>query len=112
MSEVTEQSVRFQTALSPVKFIQASSVLALSEDEIAPSDFVSLPAPLYSDTRHLINAQRLAQFTPGAFLLNCARGPLVDTYALMVARESGHIAGAALDVTEPEPLPGDHPILK
>jgi D-3-phosphoglycerate dehydrogenase / 2-oxoglutarate reductase len=81
------------------------------DELIRTSDFVSLHAPLYGDTRHMIDAERLAQFKPGAYLINCGRGPLVDTNALMDALRSGQIAGAALDVTEPEPLPGDHPLL-
>jgi D-3-phosphoglycerate dehydrogenase len=82
------------------------------EELIRTSDFVSLHAPLYAATHHMINAETLRLFKPGAFLLNCARGPLVDTEALMDALRDGRIAGAALDVTEPEPLPGDHPILE
>jgi len=82
------------------------------EELITTSDFVTLHAPLTRDTRHMIDADRLRSFRPGAFLLNCARGPLVDTNALMQALEEGWILGAALDVTDPEPLPGDHPILK
>jgi D-3-phosphoglycerate dehydrogenase len=70
-----------------------------------------LHAPLYEGTRRLINAERLARFKPGAYFINCARGGLVDTPALMDALRSGHISGAALDVTDPEPLPGDHPLL-
>jgi D-3-phosphoglycerate dehydrogenase len=82
------------------------------DELIRTSVFVSLHAPLYRDTRKLINAERLAQFTPGAFLINCARGQLVDTAALMGALKNGQVAGAALDVTNPEPLPGDHPLLE
>ena len=84
----------------------------VSLDElIRTSDFVSLHAPLTRDTRHMIGAGQLRRFQPSAFLINCARGPLVDTDALMEALREGWIAGAALDVTDPEPLPGDHPIL-
>jgi len=86
--------------------------LVALDELLATSDFVSIHAPLYRDTHHLINAERLARFKPGAYLINCARGSLVDTEALMDALRDGRIAGAALDVTEPEPLPGDHPILE
>ena len=75
------------------------------------SDVVSLHAPATADTRHLVNAARLAQMKPGAFLINASRGALIDQDALVAALEAGHIAGAALDVTEPEPLPVDHPLL-
>jgi D-3-phosphoglycerate dehydrogenase len=88
------------------------NVPLVSLDEvITTSDFVSLHAPLTRETRHMIGADELRRFKPGAFLINCARGGLVDTSGLMDALREGWIAGAALDVTEPEPLPGDHPIL-
>jgi D-3-phosphoglycerate dehydrogenase len=82
------------------------------EELIRTSDFVSIHAPLYAGTRHMINADTLRLFKPGAYLINCARGQLVHTEALMDALREGRIAGAALDVTDPEPLPGDHPILE
>jgi D-3-phosphoglycerate dehydrogenase / 2-oxoglutarate reductase len=75
------------------------------------SHVVSLHAPAVASTRHLINATTLAAMRPGSYLINCARGSLVDQDALLAALQSGHLAGAALDVTEPEPLPADHPLL-
>lgn len=75
------------------------------------SDFVSLHAPLAPDTRGLIGAGELAAMKPTAILVNTARGPLVDTAALGRALREGQIAGAGLDVTDPEPLPADHPLL-
>lgn len=76
------------------------------------SDFVSLHTPLNAETRHLINRERLALMKPTAILVNTARGGVVDQDALYQALVDGVIGGAALDVTTPEPLPADHPLLK
>jgi glyoxylate reductase len=81
------------------------------DELLARSDFVTLHAPLASDTRGLIDAAALRRMKPTAYLINAARGPLVDTDALAEALHAGEIAGAALDVTDPEPLPRDHPLL-
>jgi glyoxylate reductase len=75
------------------------------------ADFVTLHAPLTPESRGLIDSAALRRMKPTAYLINTARGPMVDTDALARALHEGEIAGAALDVTDPEPLPGDHPLL-
>jgi glyoxylate reductase len=75
------------------------------------ADFVSLHTPLTPDTRHLIDADALAVMKPTAVLVNTARGPIVDQDALAAALREGRLGAAALDVTDPEPLPPDHALL-
>jgi lactate dehydrogenase-like 2-hydroxyacid dehydrogenase len=75
------------------------------------SDFVTIHTPLVPETRHLINEGALRQMRTEAILINAARGEIVDTEALVRGLEEGWIAGAALDVTDPEPLPADHPLV-
>jgi glyoxylate reductase len=76
------------------------------------ADYVSLHTPLTADTRHLIGAPELRRMKPTAYLINTARGGVVDQVALREALELGEIAGAGLDVTDPEPLPADDPLLE
>ncbi|WP_138757245.1 C-terminal binding protein [Modestobacter altitudinis] len=84
--------------------------VASLDDLLEQADVVSLHVPLTERTHHLIGAAQLERMKPTAWLVNTARGPLVDNAALLAALESGEIAGAALDVTDPEPLPADHPL--
>lgn len=80
------------------------------DEEIAKADFVVLAAALTEETRELFNASRLNLMKPTAYLVNIARGPMVVTEDLITALNAGAIAGAALDVTDPEPLPDGHPL--
>jgi D-3-phosphoglycerate dehydrogenase len=77
---------------------------------LGESDFVSLHPPLTPETRKMINDAALSHMKPSAFLINCSRGPIVDTDALCRALDAKKIAGCALDTTDPEPLPDPHPL--
>lgn len=92
--------------------IDDESVMRVSLDELLrESDFISIHTPLTAATRHLIGARELALMKPTTTLINTARGEIVDPAALLAALQAGRPAYAALDVTEPEPLPADHPLL-
>ncbi|MGE0555332.1 MAG: D-2-hydroxyacid dehydrogenase [Gemmatimonadales bacterium] len=77
---------------------------------LAESDVVALAVPLTAETEGMIDSTALATMRPGGYLLNIARGQVVDQDALLAALRSGRLAGAGLDVTDPEPLPADHPL--
>jgi len=81
------------------------------EDLLEEVDFVSVHTPLVPDTHHLIDEAALRRMKPEAILINAARGEIVDTEALVQALREGWIASAALDVTDPEPIPAGHPLL-
>jgi phosphoglycerate dehydrogenase-like enzyme len=79
-------------------------------EALSLSDHLVVACPLTDETRGLIDAAALATLRPEAILVNVARGPVVDTDALVAALRGGKLAGAVLDVTDPEPLPADHPL--
>ena len=81
------------------------------DDLLARSDFISMHAPLSSATRGMMNADAFGKMKKGAFLINTARGPLIDEAALIAALDSGHLGGAALDVVTEEPLARDSALL-
>lgn len=96
----------------PPERAKAMGVQLVELDELwAKSDFISLHAPLLDSTRHMINQESLAKMKGGVYLINDARGGLVDEEALVQALDSGQVAGAALDVFQQEPPGADHPLL-
>lgn len=108
--------IAYDPYLDPDRFTSpADSDIRLCADLpglLAQSDAVSLHLPLTDGTRRLIGAEELAQMKPGSYLINVSRGPLIDQPALRAALESGHLAGAGLDVLDPEPPDWDDPLLK
>jgi D-3-phosphoglycerate dehydrogenase len=88
---------------SPVQFVSLDGLLR-------ESDYISIHIPLTSDTLHLFNRETIGRMKKGAYLINCARGPIVDEEALVESLQKKHLAGAALDVFSKEPLPMDHAV--
>src|SRR5438477_6945299 len=80
------------------------------DELLSTVDFITLHTPLTVETHHILNAERLKKTKSGVRIVNCARGGLIDEHALIAALQSGHVAGAALDVFETEPLPPDSPL--
>jgi lactate dehydrogenase-like 2-hydroxyacid dehydrogenase len=99
----TRASVAVETALG-ARFVTLDELLGRA-------DVVTLHVSLTPETRHLIDAAALRRMRPTAILVNTARGPVVDTDALVAALRDGTIGAAGLDVTDPEPLPADHPLV-
>ena len=102
--DVAPASPDDEAALGGARFAELDELLA-------ESDFVSLHTNLTEATHHLIDADALRRMRPNAVLVNTSRGPVVDQVALYDALRSGEIFAAALDVTDPEPMPADDPLL-
>ncbi|MDE2717085.1 MAG: D-glycerate dehydrogenase, partial [Chloroflexota bacterium] len=88
----------------PMEYVDIDTLLS-------QSDFVSLNTVLNSSTHHLIDAEALGKMKPTSVLVNASRGPIVDQQALYEALRDGEIGAAGLDVTDPEPIPDDDPLL-
>lgn len=104
------QIAAYDPYLSPGQFGDATRFDTV-EELAATSDVLSLHIPLTDASTGLVGHELLATMKPGSILINTARGGLVDALALEAALESGHLFGAGLDVTDPEPLPPNHPLL-
>ena len=101
----------YDPVVAPDAIEKTGAVAAASFDALlAESDIVSPHCPSSPATRQLFNAAAFAKMKKGAFFVNVGRGDLADSGAVTAALQSGHLAGAALDVFEPEPIPADHPI--
>ena len=95
-----------------MQIVHSSRSSGISLDELLDtSDYVSLHTPLTPETRHLMSAPQFTRMKSTAYFINTSRGGTVDQDALREALVNGEIAGAGLDVTEPEPLPMDDPLL-
>lgn len=100
----------YDPMIEPGSDVEGASATTLDE-LLEKSDFVSLHVPLLPSTENMISAPELAKMKPGSIIVNCARGGLIDEHALASALESGHIAGAGLDVVEPTPPDPSSPLL-
>ena len=117
-SELSRRAIAFgMRVLAFDPYLSASRARSLQvelveelDELLAAADFISLHTPLTAETRHILNAERVAKTKRGVRIINCARGGLIDEGALVNAISSGHVAGAALDVFETEPLPADSPL--
>ncbi len=117
-SELARRAIAFgMRVVAYDPYLAASRARALQveladglDDALPRADFISMHMPLTPETRHMLDARRLALCKAGVRIVNCARGGLIDEAALLAALESGHVAGAALDVFETEPPPADFPL--
>ena len=103
----------FDPVVAADEIARSGAVAAASFDELlAQSDIVSPHCPSTPKTKHLFNSAAFAKMKPGSVFINVGRGDLADSAAITGALQSGHLAAAALDVFDPEPIPTDHPIRK
>ena len=102
--------VAFDPFLTPERAIELGVEKADLDTLLAKADFITLHTPLTDQTRNILSAENIAKAKQGVRIINCARGGLIDEAALKDALESGHVAGAALDVFAQEPPAADHPL--
>jgi D-3-phosphoglycerate dehydrogenase / 2-oxoglutarate reductase len=117
-TEVAKRALGFEMEVvgyDPYLTVERATELGITkaslEDAIVRGDFITVHTPLTKETRHLIDKNALEKMKPGVRIVNCARGGIIDEYALADALIRGHVAGAAIDVFEEEPVPADHPLL-
>lgn len=114
VSEIAHRAFAMPILFNDIREIDIDPATARSADKddiYADADVVSLHVPLTQQTRHLISQSVLGKMKESALLINTSRGAVVDAQALAAALRAGNIAGAAIDVFEPEPPPADHPLL-
>jgi D-3-phosphoglycerate dehydrogenase len=117
-SELSRRAIAFgMRVIAYDPFLSATRARSLQvelvdelDDLLTSADFISLHTPLTAETRHILDAARLQKTKRGVRIINCARGGLIDESALIKALQDGHVAAAALDVFEVEPLPADSPL--
>ena len=110
---LTMRVIVFDPYLPDVARLPEGVTRAASREELLPLvDFLTLHTPLTPDTHHLIGERELGLMKAGSYLINVSRGPVVDEAALIRALERGHLAGAGLDVFDPEPPMPDNPLLR
>ena len=102
----------FDPVVSAAEIAASGAMPQALEAVLAASDILTLHCPSNLKTRKLMNRDTFAKLKRGAIFINVGRGDLADVPALMAALQNGHVATAALDVFEPEPIPADHPVLK
>jgi D-3-phosphoglycerate dehydrogenase / 2-oxoglutarate reductase len=104
--------VAYDPYLSPSRAqILRVELMQTVDEAVADADFITMHMPLTKETKYLLNKERIAKCKKGVRIINCARGGLVEEAALLEALQSGHVAGAALDVYETEPPAKDDPLL-
>jgi D-3-phosphoglycerate dehydrogenase len=106
------EPIVYDPLLAPDALREHGATVLPLEVVLAKSEFLSVHIPLTDQTRGFVDAAMMARMRDGAYLVNCARGGIVDEAALLAALASGKLAGAAIDVFEHEPPPADHPLLQ